>query len=147
MSATKYLQRFGEDAVYMTMVGWNFINPLRPGDGIYRAFKYEKYEVYVLILPSTGYPITPPIVIFLASSEEFFYEFTHSCLWSTESPFIINAPERLRSLLTDPSYSKRFLHIVEGKDGFWHTLKDARNRLQIINDFLINTLDLKPINR
>lgn len=145
MSATKYLQKFGEDTICMTLVGWKLINPTRPGDGIYRAFKYKKYEVYVIMLPSTGYPITPPIVIFLASSEEFFDEFTHSCLWSAESPFIFNAPERLRRLLADSSYSKRFLHIVEGKEGFWQTLKDARNRLQIINDFLINTLNLKPI--
>ncbi|MEM2703913.1 MAG: hypothetical protein ABIM44_08425 [candidate division WOR-3 bacterium] len=145
MSATKYLQKFGEDAIYMSMAGWNFINPQRPGNGIYRAFKYKKYEVYVLIFPSTGYPIMPPIVIFLASSEEFFGEFEHPCLWSNESSFVINAPERLRSLLADPSYSKRFLHILEGKESFWHALKDAKNRLQIINDFLINTLNLKPI--
>lgn len=145
MNMSKYLQKFGEDAIYMTLVGWKLINERRPGDGIYRVFRHKKYEVYVIILPSIGYPTTPPIVIFITSSEEFFNEFTHLCLWSTETPFIINAPERLRDLLIDPSYFKRFLHIVEGNDGFWHKLKNTRNRLQIINDFLTNTLNLKPI--
>jgi hypothetical protein len=149
MSTTRYLQRFGEDAIYMTEIGWKLIYETRPGDGIYRKFKFRRYEIYVLILPSTGYPATPPIVVFLSHSEEVFYELSHLCLWSDEIPFIGSAPEWLRSLLMDKSYAKRILHILEGNEGLWGRLlksSKTKNRLQAINNFLENTLKLKPIN-
>ena len=147
MRTRRYLQRFGEDALSLLTKGWKLIDTNHPGYGVYRRFKHKRKEIYVFILPSIGYPRAPPIVIFLASDENALDKLGHECIWDDLTLFLKYAPKWLRDLMRDPSYAKRFLHILSGNEGgLWGRLVKSENRLQIINDFLIYTLNLEPSN-
>lgn len=137
------LQEFGEDAMALLPLGWKLLNPNIVSSGVYRTFKKAGFKVWIVILPSQGYPLAPPIVVFLAENPEFFTRgLSHPCLWDDPTYFERYLPEWLRGMLWDKSYIKKVLHIEEKS---WKTLADNKNRLYSIHNFLVQTLGMTPL--
>lgn len=143
----KAYQRFGEEAVFMHRRGWEYLIESKPGEGIYREFRYHSHKVVVIILPSKGFPIIPPVVVLLADSDEVFEEIKHPCIWlgSLAEPIaekLLSKKIKLEILNAIKEESARVLHMY---NEVWTKFSKFRCLLLPLDDFFTENLGLKPI--